>query len=115
VGKLVGAQQVKNKKGDGNDAIVDAVFKKRILRGRQKSKMPAEQYERGNIPAHDEHTNGHTHDGRADGIGIAEVFGRQEEGIGAIAFHEGTVDDAEHEYPKDQQHLVFPEMKKDQL
>jgi hypothetical protein len=37
------------------------------LRGGKKSKMFAEQDERGDVPAHNENANGHSHNGKTDG------------------------------------------------
>ena len=77
--------------------------------------MAAEQNEGGNIPAHDEHANGHTHDGSTDGVHIAKIFRSQEQRIGTKAFHEAAVYHAEHDDPECKQHLVLPEMQEDQL
>ena len=40
--------------------------------------MPAEKDKSGNVPAHDEHTYGHTHNGCADRIHITQILWRQE-------------------------------------
>jgi hypothetical protein len=70
--------------------------------------MTAEQDEGGNVPAHDKHTDGYAHDGRRNGIGIAEIFRGQEEGIRTKTFHETAVHHTEHQDPENEQNLVFP-------
>ena len=77
--------------------------------------MTAEQDKCGDVPAHDEHTNGHAHDGGADRIHITKVFRCKKQGISTKIFHEGAVYNAEHDHPEQKQYLVFPEMKKKQL
>ena len=77
--------------------------------------MPAEQDKRGDVPAHNKYTNGNTHDGCADRIHVSQVFRCQEERISAKALHKSTIHHAEHQYPKQDKDLVFPEMKKKQL
>ena len=39
--------------------------------------MTAEQYERSNVPAHDEDRNSNAHDGGTRHIHISQVFGRE--------------------------------------
>ena len=77
--------------------------------------MTAEKDKRGNIPAHNKHTNGDTDHGSADGIDIAHVLRRQIQGIGAKALHERTIYCAKQNKPKDQQCLVLAKVKKKQL
>jgi hypothetical protein len=113
--KLVSPDQVKNQESKRYDAVVDTIFQKRILRGREKSKMPAEKDKSGDVPAHNEHTNGHAHDSCADRIHIAQVLRRKEQCVGAKAFHKAAVHNAEHECPKKYKDLVFSKMKKKQL
>jgi hypothetical protein len=81
----------------------------------QKSKMPAKQNKGGDVPAHNEYTDGHSHNGAANGIDITQVFGCQEQSIGAKTFHKGAIDHTEHNDPKDQQYLVFSKMQEKEL
>jgi hypothetical protein len=74
VGELVSLDHIKHQEGDWNNTVIDAILKKRVLCGSKETEMPAEQNEGGNIPAHDKYADRHTHNGRADGIGIAKVF-----------------------------------------
>ncbi len=77
--------------------------------------MFAEQNKSGDVPAHDENSNGHSHNGKTDGSNIAQIFRCKKQSIGAKAFHKATVCYAEHQKPKDQQHLVFAKMQEDEL
>jgi hypothetical protein len=77
--------------------------------------VPAEQNERGNIPAHNKNTNGHSHNSKTDGSNITQIFWRQEQSISTETFHKHAVHHTKHDEPKDQQYLVFSEMQKDEL
>ncbi len=77
--------------------------------------MPAKKDEGGNVPTHNKNTNRHTHDRKADGRYISQVLRRQEQSIGSKTFHKSTIHHAEHDEPKDQQHLVFAKMQEDEL
>ena len=113
--EMVGIDKIKDQKEDGYDRIVDAIFKKWISGGGQKTEMPAEQNKTADVPAHDKHTNGYADNGGADSIYIAKVFRRQVQGIRAECFHKRTVYRAEQDKPEKQEHLVFPEMQKQQV
>lgn len=81
----------------------------------QKRKVPAEQNEGGNVPAHDKYTDGHAHDGRANGIDIAQVLGSQEQGLGTKTFHEAAIHNTKEQEPKQEQRLVLSKMQEQQL
>lgn len=113
--ELVGFEKEKDQESQRQRTVVDAVLKKRILRGCQKGKMAAKENERGNVPAHDENAYGHSHDGCAQRIDITQVFGRKKERFGAKALHKGAVHHAEHHEPENKEYLVFPEVQEKQL
>ena len=72
--------------------------------------MFAEQNKSADIPAHDEHPDGDTHQGSADGINIAKILRRKEQRICAEGIHKATIYHQEHYEPKKQKDLVFPEV-----
>lgn len=77
--------------------------------------MFAEQDKRRDIPAHDKHTDRRAYNGIADGIDISQVFRGEEKGIGAKGFHECAIHRTEKNKPEQQENLVLPEMKEQQL
>jgi hypothetical protein len=85
------------------------------LRSGKEGKMPAKKNERGNVPAHDKQSNGHSKNGCAERINIAKVFGRKEKSFRAKAFHETSINNTEQNEPEDQEYLVFPEVQKKHL
>ena len=85
------------------------------MRSGQKSKMTAEQNERGYVPRHDEDGDAKSHNEGAQGRDVTQVFRRQEKRVGTITFHEGPVHHAEEKEPEDQQNLIFTEMQEEQL
>jgi hypothetical protein len=62
--ELISFDKIKNKKDGGYHRIIDTIFKERITGGSKETKLAAEQYKGGNIPAYDEHRYRRTNDGR---------------------------------------------------
>ena len=77
--------------------------------------MFAKQYESADIPTHDKHADRCAHDGCTDRVDIVQVFRRKKKRIGTKCIHETSIHDRKEDKPKQQQDLVFPEVKKYQL
>ena len=77
--------------------------------------MAAEQDESSDVPAHDEDAGGHAYEGRAERADGPQVFRRKEEGRGAVAAHEATIQSTDQYPPEYQQYLVPSEFQQQQL
>ena len=77
--------------------------------------MFAEQDEGADIPAHDKHGDGCTHQCGTDRIDISQIFRGQVKRISAECIHEAAVDNRKQNKPKHQQYLVFPKVQEQQL
>lgn len=77
--------------------------------------MAAKENKCGDVPAHDEDTNSHTHDGRTQRVYIAQVFRCQEKRFGSEAFHQNATDGGKQNNPEYEQYLVLSKMKEQEL
>src|SRR5205085_8735666 len=72
--EFVSLIKIKDKEQGRDNRIIDAVFKEWIGSRGKKTELPAEKNEGGDIPAHDEHTNGCANQSGADKIYITKVL-----------------------------------------
>src|ERR1700733_14385070 len=98
--KMPCLNEEKNEKDQWNDTIINTVSQKRIGSGGQEFEVPAEENECGNVPAHDEHSNGNAYDRKTYGAYIPEVFRRQVKRIGTKIFHEHPIDNTKKNKPE---------------
>ena len=108
--ELIRPEKIEQQEQQRNDRVIDAVFQKRIGSGGKEPEVFTEKDERGDVPAHDEHAQRDPDNGITEGIDITQILRCQIQRIRAESFHESAVHRREKDTPKDQYHLVFPEM-----
>ena len=108
--KLVRFHQEKYEEADRQHAVVDAVFKKRILCGSQECEMTTEQDKRGNVPTHKKYPDAHAHNGGTQRVNITKIFRRKKKRFGSERFHERAVHRTKKNKPEYKKDLVFSKM-----
>jgi len=113
--KMPNPKKVEYQENQRYDAVVNAVSQKWICSCGKEFKIAAEQNECGNMPAHDKHAHGNTHNRKTYGRDISKIFRSEVQRIRAEAFHEHAIHSTKENKPEYKQHLVSPEVQENQL
>jgi len=112
---MPGPEKIKYEKDQRDGAIINAIAKKGVCCCSQEFKMTAKKNKCRDVPTHDKHSYSNTDKSETEYCHISQVLGRKKKRIGAIIFHESSVDRSEKYKPEYEQNLVPPEMQEQQL